>query len=345
MSLPNLPSWPCWGPETISQSYGFDSELRAAAVIADVDQEFITDLQNALGVGASVWNNPYLENNAAAIKAPRFSHGALHYMTGWLASEKYFQCIERWHTADPFFANLYRLIEVIRKLPEFRVAVAAPRKLYAQRVMDDHAYIKRGQIPFIELAFRCWKSNAPANLHQMILYTAFENYTFYVRSQKRSFFDEGIIELLQQIRNAVNPEPNSTGKWEFLKIILDKMPLLDNPYDVKKYLLAQCYNPTPLKPADMNSNAIYRNLALIYAHAFSLEQKPQFSQTKTGRNFLNGSDLRTQMKNHSRMTSHQKNQLSQMIRQLIKRARNEKGLRTAIRNPHLTMNLHSLIPI
>lgn len=243
MSLPNSPAWPCWSPETISQSYGFDSELRAAAAVANVDQEFIIDLQNALGVGAGIWNNPHLQNNAAAIKAPRFSYGALHYITGWLATDKYFQCVERWQNTDPFFANLYSLIREIRKLPEFRVAVAAPRKIYAQRVMDDHAYLKRGEVPFLELAFRCWKSNAPTNLHQMILYTAFENYNFYVRSHKRSFFDEGIIELLQQIRNAVNPEPNSTGKWEFLQIILNKMPLLDNPYDVKKYLLAECYKP------------------------------------------------------------------------------------------------------
>ncbi|MBA4313914.1 MAG: hypothetical protein C0422_01150 [Alcaligenaceae bacterium] len=243
MSVPQLYSWPCWGPETISQAQGFDSALRAAAVAAHIDQEFIIDLQYTLGVGAIVWDNPYLENNAAGIKTPRFPNGSLHYLTGWLATDKYFQCIEKWQTVDPFFRNLYRLIAEIRKLPEFRVACDTPRKIYTTRVMDDHAYLKRGQIPFIDIAFRCWKPNAPANLHQLILYTAYENYTLYVRSQKRSFFDEGILELLRQIRNAINPEPDSTGKWEFLKIILDNMPLLDTPYEVRRHLLVECYKP------------------------------------------------------------------------------------------------------
>ncbi|SMG65012.1 hypothetical protein BMETH_295113021457, partial [methanotrophic bacterial endosymbiont of Bathymodiolus sp.] len=91
-------------------------------------QEFIIDLQYTLGVGAIVWDNPYLENNAAAIKTPRFPNGSLHYLTGWLATDKYFQCIEKWQTVDPFFRNLYRLIAEIRKLPEFRVACDTPPK-------------------------------------------------------------------------------------------------------------------------------------------------------------------------------------------------------------------------
>lgn len=235
---------PTWNPNQILEAAGFEKALSniASELTTPVGSEFINDVSNCTGVGESLWSNKYLNWEKSTVKKPQRPDGYLHYVWGWLSSNRYTDCIDRWAGSSRFFSNIGQVSAHLRQLNAFKHGQQTNLKLCTGRLICGSQYIHRGHAPFPELLFRTGKRNTPQSLPQVLLWVLHMNYLQHLKSEKRAIFDSNSLKLLDYIRNTIDPLRENSEKWVQLAEIIDSMPELSSPEDVQSFLLSACHD-------------------------------------------------------------------------------------------------------